>query len=142
MSWDRGAIAPPLRDAGKGVFNGFVRYITCAAVCQMLKTLESKGQATVIDFSIVSREQLQIASRSLPDKQVEREHDQHKSKASSLKLVLPVMGTTASRRGGLWLSGLWKMQTSGLQSKLSCAMTPSNANQLCSRKAISMSAST
>lgn len=44
MSWDRGAIAGPLRDAGKGVFNGFVRYITCAAVCQTLKTPESKGR--------------------------------------------------------------------------------------------------
>lgn len=143
VSWDRDAVGGPLRDAGKGVFNGLVCYITCAAACQMLKTLESKGQVTVIDFSIVSREQwLQIASRSLPDKQVEREHDQYKSKDSSLKLVLPVMCTTASRRAGLQLSGLWKIQTSGLRSKLSCAMTPSNTNQLCSRKAISMSAST
>lgn len=57
MGWDRGAIAAPLRDAGKGVLNGFVQYITRAAACQMLKTPESKGQAAVIDFSIVSREQ-------------------------------------------------------------------------------------
>lgn len=49
-----GAIAGPLRDAGKGIFNGFVCYITCAVVCQMLKTPGSKG---FLDFSIVSREQ-------------------------------------------------------------------------------------
>lgn len=56
MSWDRGAIAGPLRDAGKGVFNGLVCYIAHAALCQMLKTPGSMGQPTVTDFSIVSRE--------------------------------------------------------------------------------------
>lgn len=95
-------------------------------------------QATAMDF--VSREPwLEIASGSLPDKQFEREHDQCDA---PLKLALPVMCTSPSWRGGLWLWGLWAIQTSRLQSKLSCAMTPSNANQLHSRKAISMSAST
>lgn len=74
----------------------------------MLKTLESKGQVTVIDFSIVSREQwLQIASRSLPDKQVEREHDQYKSKDSSLKLVLPVVHNCFMESG---TAAVWIME--------------------------------
>ena len=54
MSWDRGAIAGPLRDAVKGVFNRFIRYITRATVCQMLKTQESKEQATVMDFPLLA----------------------------------------------------------------------------------------
>lgn len=54
VSWDRGAIAGPLRDAAKGVFNGFVWYITCATVCQMLKTQEWKEQATVMDFPLLA----------------------------------------------------------------------------------------
>lgn len=54
MGWDRGAIAGPLRDAVKGVFNGFVRYITCATVCQMLKTQESEEKATVMDFPLLA----------------------------------------------------------------------------------------
>lgn len=103
--------------------------------------VEGTGDSNGLPF--VSREQwLQTASGSLPDKQFEREHDLYESKDASLKLALPVMCTTASWRGGLRLCGLWKIQTSRLPSKLSCAMTPSNANQLCSRKTISMSAST
>ena len=92
--------------------------------------------------SLLTKEWLQIASRSLPDKRVEREHDRCESKDASLKWALPVVCTTASWRGRPRLSGLEKIQTSGLQSKLSCAMTPSNASQLHSRKAVSTSAST
>lgn len=94
-------------------------------------------------LSFASRKQwLQIASRSLPDKRFESQRDRYKSKDVSLRSALPVMCTTASWRRGLRPCRLWKIQTSGLRSKLSCAMTPSNANQLSSRKAISMSAST
>lgn len=143
VSWDRGAIAGPLREAGKGVFNGLVRYITRAALCQMLKTPESKGQPTVTDFSIVSREQwLQIASKSLPDTQVWERTGPIGERRLFIKISFFLScAQLLHGEGGLWLSGLWKIQTSGLQNKLSCAMTPSNANQLCSRKAISMSAS-
>lgn len=106
----------------------------------VVKNLRVKGTGNSNGLSFVSREPwLQIASRSLPDKQFKREHDRYDA---PLKLTPPVMCTAPSWSGGLWLCGLWVIQTRRLQSKLSCAMTPSNANQLCSRKAISMSAST
>lgn len=104
-------------------------------------SVEEAGNSKGLSF--VSWEQwLQIASTSLPDKQFKKEHDRYASKDTSLKLALPVMCTTASWKRGLLPCGLWMIQTNGLWSKLSCAVTPSNANQLCSRKAISMSACT
>lgn len=92
--WDRGSSRSFERCWERGSLMDL--YIT-GAVVSGVKNPESKGQAAVIDSFIVSREQwLQIASRSPPDKQVEREHEQCKSKDPSLKWVLPVMCTTAS----------------------------------------------
>lgn len=100
-----------------------------------VKNPGAKGTGHSNGLSFASGEQrLQIASRGLPDKQLERAHDRSESKDASLRRALPVMCTAASWRRGLRLCGLWTIQTGRLRSKLSCAMTRGNANQLLFRE--------